>query len=664
VIVGFEQDPNAPFGSGNFRDESGRITYLHDPDTASDFVPTMPGARNGGGGGSLEDQQRSAVAKLAGADAPPVEDPAKTPEVQAQVRSIEDRLGQPSAVQGDSLDPAVQDATSSGPPSPAQAVADLDATKAKTDGAPASPAAAGTPQAEAHAAVSLLDEHKAKVDPRTVAPTPATLAERDTLGLPPASVSDGETITEVEGRPIENVAADDAAIQSAIDTGDRLALEQARAADRAADTGYRAAQAGQQRIVGRNEARVREKQRAYAEAEAEQKRLNEALKENDEKLDPDRYMRHMPGAKRASMVFLAALNGGFGAIIGDHHNDVLEMVQKGIDQDIDKQKAEIASGRVRIGNEIAKWMQRGAKAEEAEALARDHAEGALDQILDLEVKRIGAQGANERALRMAIAPKLEERATRRAALLAQAETKKSRALEAKTTHAVPQLVPGVLATPQNQLAQENLDDRKIQRENAAHVGEVVGHPVSVDEAKEIKDDAQDLGKRMAVAATTKSAIRQLATKLGLQRGAKGWEGEADPGSRPLGLSVTDRAKQIDQLYALVKRADIMGMTREPSAKLQDEFGKVVDRPFFDSQIATQLNGVESVISMAEAETRRGFSDEANAYYDRRNSGQKKPAGGGGASAAKPIAAPAPGETLGSSPLPKTLDGRPGNAERY
>ncbi len=64
MIVDFEQDPAAPFGSGNFRDDSGRITYLHDPDTASDFVTTMSGSRESrGGGGAPEPKPGDAAAQ-------------------------------------------------------------------------------------------------------------------------------------------------------------------------------------------------------------------------------------------------------------------------------------------------------------------------------------------------------------------------------------------------------------------------------------------------------------------------------------------------------------------------------------------------------------------------------------------------------------------------
>ena len=49
AIVDFEQDPSAPYGTGNFRDDAGRVMYLYDPETASQFAKTMKGAPVRGG---------------------------------------------------------------------------------------------------------------------------------------------------------------------------------------------------------------------------------------------------------------------------------------------------------------------------------------------------------------------------------------------------------------------------------------------------------------------------------------------------------------------------------------------------------------------------------------------------------------------------------------
>src|SRR5262245_32885799 len=39
-IVDFEQDPDMPVGTGNFRDERGRVMYRSDPETAIRFIKT------------------------------------------------------------------------------------------------------------------------------------------------------------------------------------------------------------------------------------------------------------------------------------------------------------------------------------------------------------------------------------------------------------------------------------------------------------------------------------------------------------------------------------------------------------------------------------------------------------------------------------------------
>lgn len=651
MIVDFEQDPDGPFGSGNFRDDRGRITYLHDPDTASDFVKTLSGSRGGGGGGAP-------MAKSGGLDVPPeppgmpggnaVPAPAPAPApTPAPGEAAATGIAETEAAVGD-LEASVAANAPGAPPTPEQAIAELDATKAKTDAAPGAPAAPAAGSPTPQSVLAELDGVKGKVDPRTVGAKREQLAPRATLGLPPSSVSDSEQVTEAEGRPIDNVLADDAEISGAIEKGDAQILAEARANDKATDAAYGRQIEGTRDWQAKNEQRQLDAQRRQAEAEAEVKTLNAALKENDEKLDPDRHMRQMSGGKKIGMIILAALNGGFGATIGAKNNDVLDIVNAEIERDIDKQKSEIASGKIRLGNDIAEYMRRGMKAEDAELLARDKADSAIMQILDLETKRIGAQGANERAARIMLAPKFEERAVRRAGLLAQGETKRQRAVEGRTIHAQPPVVPGMVVTPQDKLATETLEDRKIQRENAAHVGEVVGHPVSIDEAKEIRNDSQDLGKRLGVGASARATLNQLRTELGLFKGPNGkWQGDADPGSRPLGLSLSDRSKIIDTYYALLKRGDIMSMVREPSALLQNEFAKITERPWLDSQIIQQLDAYEKVIGMAETEARRGFSDEANAYYDRPRPAKKTATAAapgatktsGGAKPAPPAAAP-------------------------
>lgn len=762
MIVDFEQDPDAPFGSGNFRDEKGKIMYVHDPDTARDFVKTL----RGGGGGDQRMAKNTPIAP----DGPPVTPGQAAASAATQIQS--DVAGLERSVAAHDAAPAAA--------APAQqtaqaAVADLDGIKAKaasapadvasleknvtaaggfdtklspdeeaqyqawkqkyapndsgadydlrgaykagltpdatghwpdtykkpnhptfsdesvyaaanpakaghwqagqyvppgapaapgapaTPGAPAAPGGALTPaQQAAQAAVADLDGIRAKADPRTVAPTPATLPQRPTLGLPAQSVSDSEGVTEAQGRPIDNVLADDAEIKSAQDRGDEIALAAAREADRKVAESYGRQQTGLTTEYEMTLGRINEaKQRQFA-AEAEEKRLKETLAENERKLDPDRHMREMSGGKKLGMIILAALNGGFGAIIGDKENDVLNMVNAEIERDIDKQKREIDTGRVSISNDIAKFQKQGFDAKQAEELARDKADGALLKFLDLEAKRVGAVGENERAVRMAFAPKLEERAVRRAALLSTAETKTQRAIEARTVHAVPQVVPGAVVTPQDKLAQETLEDRRIQRENAAAVGDVVGHDVSIDEAKEIRNDSQDLGKRLSTGASARKYVDQLRRDLGLRKDPKTgkWSGDADPGNRPFGYSGTNRSTLIDTGYATLKRADIMGMVREPSAVLQNEFAKITERPFFDDQIAQQLDAYERVVTMAEEEARKGFSDEAQMYYDRKRTPVTRDKGrsGGGAPAParnRPAAAApsAPAPEAPSAPAP-------------
>lgn len=153
--------------------------------------------------------------------------------------------------------------------------------------------------------------------------------------------------------------------------------------------------------------------------------LNKELEANDKSEDPDRYVRNMSTGKKIGMTILAALNGGFGALQGRKDNDVLNVINREIEQDISRQKDEIRRGTVRIGNKISEYMRKGHDLETATQLARDAADAAVDQVTQLQAKRLGVQGANADNASVISAAAQEQRAQRAGELRAQEEDKVS-----------------------------------------------------------------------------------------------------------------------------------------------------------------------------------------------------------------------------------------------
>lgn len=135
-----------------------------------------------------------------------------------------------------------------------------------------------------------------------------------------------------------------------------------------------------------------EQQRQQAMQRAEIARQNElALSlQKDPAIDPDRFIRGMSTGQSIGTILLGALNGAFKGIVGQQGNDVLDILQRRVAQDIDSQKEQIASGRVRRGNLIQYFRDQGLREGAAEKAAEATTWAMLDRMLQAEQKRIGA----------------------------------------------------------------------------------------------------------------------------------------------------------------------------------------------------------------------------------------------------------------------------------
>lgn len=374
MIVGFEQDPEAPFGYGNFRDETGKATYVADPDTARRFVPTMPGS----GLQQKVGAESDAIAKAAFGGAAP----ATGPDLRLADAGGAAPPAGPPAVPGQPAAP--QTASDAGPaPSPSAPAGGKGAALVNvvnkvhpppTQAAPASPAARLVNAATAAA-------------PTTPRPAPSE--------LPPVSgVSESHSRSVVKGASREGVQQRINLDNQAQNALEQQMLESGRGKDARIERAYQNEITTTKAQGSEEFGTIAEAQRKEAEAARLEALKRAELKKNDESLDPDRVIRNMSTGKKIGMVILAALNGGFGALIGQKSNGVLDVIDAEIERDIDRQKQEIASGKVRLGNEIDKYVKLGFDAQTAEKMARDRLKAAVGKVTELESKRLAVQGEN------------------------------------------------------------------------------------------------------------------------------------------------------------------------------------------------------------------------------------------------------------------------------
>jgi hypothetical protein len=668
-IVDFAQDPSAPYGTGNFRDEKGRVMYLHDPETAQQFAKTMPGAplgkqvadesealaarQMGDTGATLGSQvamESDAIARgRFGGNAPSRGPDLRLAEARAPLpgpggrgAALVSQYDQTRSV----LDAPPSGSTAEGvPPSPppgypAPAPDAPPGAPPVAGAAPAAPTAPGAPTGAGAALVSNYDATQAKLEARSKPRDIEMPKAYGSGGIPLSGVREGQSVTIDEGRPVENAVeqlADEAPdVQNQIDQIRSGNAAKDAAVDRAYGAQISAMDAQRQAQLER--AKIARKERD--DAAREMAVVQRELKANDKSFDPDRVVKNMSTGSRIGMIILATLNGAFGATIGQKSNGVIDALNLEIDRDIERQKNEVANRKATLGNDYKRFLDMGLDAKQAEALARDKAEAAIFQVKDLEAKRVGAKGEYARQAEQLIAPIRVAWSQRRGDVMKETEAKVKRAQDVSKANEVPKVVP---MTPQDVLALLNVKKERIEQANAEVIGAALEHEVSPEEAQRLKQDSQEFGDKSLTNKDTLYKIKTLAEAIGLKKGRNGWEGDADPGSRPLGISQTDTAVRVDRLWNDIVQARIQASKREPAARLQDAAGKAIERPFFDNQIAPLLNDLEGLVRNADQNLRQGYG-EAATLWDRTpaEGGRPKPP-------VRPGAAAAPSGRPGTTP---------------
>ncbi len=211
--------------------------------------------------------------------------------------------------------------------------------------------------------------------------------------------------------------------------------------------------------------------------------------QKDPEVDPDRFVRNMSTGQSIVTVVLAALNGGFNAAMGKQGNDVMDILSKRIEQDINAQKEQIQSGRIRRGNLISHFQSLGMREQDAAKAAEAMAWAQLDRMTAAEVQRIGAGEHRTEAAALAEGIRAQ-REQKNDELLLSLGTGRS------STSTVRQALPrGGSPLEQVKLAKAmlELDNAKLDRMGADEVASVVGKQLSPAAAEKLKSTVASVG---------------------------------------------------------------------------------------------------------------------------------------------------------------------------
>lgn len=364
-VVKFEPDPLVP-GAGNATDENGRTTYVHDPVTLKRLNPSLADQVN---------QESTAAATAAVGAPPPVQD-----------QRIASNEGATGTAAGASPLPAPAPSA----PSPAAALV------AKTDAVKAAPAAAAAApvSGKGHALVSRLDQ------------------------LP---VAQSSTSTSVQkGRDAGKVQAEIDTLHKADEALDTTLRENAGKADERAQKVAEGEQALAISEQTRNYVAAQQERQRKEQIEAEIQRLNG---EKDQDVNPTRLLDNMSTGKSVAMVLLAAISGAFGNMRGEGRNTFLGAIDERIAQDVQNQREQIASGRLRRNNMISYLQSQGADARQAQLAYESRVYGAAADWARAQIKAQGLQGAQLDQANAQIAQLDQARAARDAQLRESTESK-------------------------------------------------------------------------------------------------------------------------------------------------------------------------------------------------------------------------------------------------
>lgn len=358
-----------------------------------------------------------------------------------------------------------------------------------------------------------------------------------------------------------------------------------------------------------------EQQRAKAEAEdakqrAEIARLNEGAiaAQQDPTLDPHRLVSSMSTGTKLLTVLLSAL-GGAGAAVSGQRNAALDSLGKAIDDDIGAQKEQIASGRIRRGNLVNYFREQGMSNEAAAAAAKGVLVSNAEKLVDIEAQNLGNDVAlsNAKLLKPQLAAAREKA---NAELKLQLEGQRG---SSTTTTSAPAQAGAGLTTS------DALKELLARRDVASLQGTGLTHDEYSTQATKYSEQAKlndDIVERAA----------EVVTALGGRI-----EEQKDSSGKVVGMKVVGELDEphfgtegtaYETAISNLKRADVMGMSREPSRELQDEFAKATEMPFRDANKAVKLQKILDMAMKGRKDIQGGYNPNVVTDVD----GLKHPGG--------------------------------------
>lgn len=263
------------------------------------------------------------------------------------------------------------------------------------------PDSATSSQPEALASQAIQATQAAAGNQAPVVPAAAKAAPGATPDSPQTLVQKAASVTKTTsstsfGRKAANVNRDVAALDTA-----EAGVEQAGGAKAAGDEQRQNASIDSR--VGA-QTQVYENQQQIAQDAAQRKakfqaKVNEISATSDATVDPDRFVSNLGTGGQIGMAILAMVSGfaqGGGAALSHTatptDNPVVGILQRRIAADIESQKAQIESGRIRKGNILASLREQLGDEKSAELMATSLMNQAAANKGDLIAQKIGLQG--------------------------------------------------------------------------------------------------------------------------------------------------------------------------------------------------------------------------------------------------------------------------------
>lgn len=486
--IGFEQDPDAPDGAGMFHFDTGRSVYAYEPEEAKRISARLTEAPDG---------------RMAGPAADPWYDDPQDPIDRATGRSIP--APNPSARLPENAQPA------GAPP--------MQARGPTTDEV----VAAAKEQARFEAADELLHGKRVSAAGRN------PMRERETgIMVPKGSTTVTEGAQPYDPEMAEQRVQADKKVLDVQLAGLDMQQQQMRA--------QAAAAAAAQPELERKAAEA-QSYRARAIEGFRQKRqaLEDDLREYESapRPDPSNFWQSKGAFAGVGMAIAQAL-GAYAATLGKTPNFAMEIIQRGIDRDVEAQKEELRRGRASRANALARYTEMyGGDVDQAEEAVRI----AQLKLSQNEALRYGAESGIPQIQQQAdlMAAELERQIVNREQKMFNDHMGKSTTTVANEF--VQPRAGGVRRAPLS--ATERAAAMKLLGDD----GKPANIPSSYsDNPKQFREHAIQYGNKRAELAQGEDAIRNFAEKAGIGIDEKTGAFKEPEGGVP-GMTITHRVLQ-------------------------------------------------------------------------------------------------------------------------